>query len=245
MRKLRNNESNLWARKKKQNKENLCSLFTFLSVVGSHRQAGGRGGNVKINVDGIAAKSGRNGGNCGAAQSSSFGASSCGNKVQIATFLCFALVGWWDTSLSRFISLTLPGCRCVRGQDNKLSRGKAEMDNDSNFFFWENLRWSIGRLDCGNLGQWSIWGGHRHYRIKVRLKFLLCFWYFSDVTDRPFSFAAPAIRQICCNVWMCSGVAGRSGAILPGFNRQTHSFCRVLIGIDDRFVVFLIVIHRS
>ena len=81
-------------KRKKQNEENLWSLITFLSVVGSHRQAGGRGGNVKINVDGIAAKSGQNGGNFSAAQSSSFGAGSCGNKVQIATFLCFAqLVG--------------------------------------------------------------------------------------------------------------------------------------------------------
>ena len=80
-------------KRKKQNEENLWSLITFLSVVGSHRQAGGRGGNVKINVDGIATKSGRNGGNFGAAQSSSFGAGSCGNKVRIATFLSLALVG--------------------------------------------------------------------------------------------------------------------------------------------------------
>ena len=66
------------------------SLFLqWLCLTGST----GRGGNVKINVDGIAAKSGRNGGNFDAAQSSSFGAGSCGNKVRIATFLSLALVG--------------------------------------------------------------------------------------------------------------------------------------------------------
>ena len=75
-------------KQKKQNKETLKSYhFSFSCSVS---QAGGQGGNVKINVDGIAAKSGRNGGNFGAAQSSSFGAGSCGNKVQIATFLWFA-----------------------------------------------------------------------------------------------------------------------------------------------------------
>ena len=80
--------------RKKQNKETLPS-YHFSFSCWSHRQADRQaGGNVKINVDGIAAKSGQNGGNFSAAQSSSFGAGSCGNKVQIATFLCFAqLVG--------------------------------------------------------------------------------------------------------------------------------------------------------
>ena len=185
MRKLRNNESNLWEENKRSKTRKLCSHITFLSVVQSHRQAGGQGGNVKINVYGIAAKSGRNGGNFGAAQSSSFGASSCGNKVQIATFLWFAQLLAELPPVCRDSFHLLCHWQCVRGKQQAI-KGKVEI---------ANLSRSTGQLDCGNVRQWWISTDHQHYRIKVRLKFLQSFWYFSDVTDRPFSFSSAAIRQ--------------------------------------------------
>ena len=96
----------------KQGKAGLSLFFQLFSL------PGGRGGNVKINVDRIAAKSGQNGGNFGAAQSSSFGAGSCGNKVKIATFLCFAhtLLPVRRVPIHFTYFATLPMCQTTRQQ---------------------------------------------------------------------------------------------------------------------------------
>ena len=87
---------------------------------------GRRGGNVKINVDGIGAKSGQNGGNFGATQSSSFVAGSCCNLATAPLF--FALHTCSVIGLSQFISLTLPDCQCNMSGKQQVIVGKKKLD---------------------------------------------------------------------------------------------------------------------
>ena len=192
MRKLENNESNLWERKK----QGLSSRITFHLL--DLTTGGQAGGNVKINVDRIAAKRGQNGGNFGATQSSSFVAGSCCNLATAPLFFALHTCSVRDLfGLSQFISLTLPDCQCNMSGKQQVIVGKKKLDQ---IFLFHQRRRKCGRVVClifsvNDLSRliiiyiiWSILNDHEHYRIKARLKFLFYFWYFSDVTDGPFSF---------------------------------------------------------
>ena len=158
----------------KKKKCEVISLSFSCLVPQARKQAGG---NVKINVDRIAAKSGRNGGNFAAELNHHhlavfLAAIRCRlPPTQLFfAFLCFAeLLVLQRAGLSQFISLTLLERQCVGGTTTSNQAQNLQTNLKLDDLVDVAQFWKIPH------GQISTSSDHWYHLIKVRLRFLLYF----------------------------------------------------------------------